>query len=81
MITDQEALGKAIREYFSKNAQKLYREYSVNGTSVGGRHKNGVPVVSIYTERNLSEEEKKKILSDIINTFFIFETIGKIRPQ
>jgi len=75
------AFGKAVREYFSKNAQKFYREYSVNGTSVGGRHENGIPVVTIYTEYNLSEEEKNKILADFIDTFFRFRKIGKIKPR
>lgn len=74
------AFGKAVREYFSKNAQKLYREYSVNGTSVGGSTENGIPVVTIRTERKLSQNEKKEILADITNTFFHFKTVGKIRP-
>ena len=74
------AFGKALREYFFKNAQKFYREYSVNGTSVGGSAKNGVPVVIIRTERKLSRNEENMILLGITNTFFHFEIVGKIRP-
>lgn len=76
----EEAFGRAIRDYFSKKSEELYRDFNINATSVGGRLHNGVPVVTIYSESKLSKKEKEKILEDLTNFFFHFRQMGKIRP-
>lgn len=71
-----EAFGKAL-EVFIKEV--TLSNDAVNGVSVDGRQKDGIPMVTIYVRPGCSEEEKREILNSINGRFFQFVEMGKGR--